>query len=122
MRALAHALHKNVAGKTLGQCVHRMHHLHCRGELIAAAGNGYDRTGLIAQRLAQRGDVLVQVVLFDEGIGPDGLKQLLLGNHAAGVERQVSENIQTLRGERNGDAVPLQDPCEGIQLKTIKAI
>ena len=122
MGALPHSLHKDVPRLALGKRIHGIFQLDLGGELISAAGIGDDPTGLVRQRLAQRGDVLGQVVLFHKGVGPDRLDQLILHYNPSGVENQVLQDINCLRGERNGGIVASQDPRGSVQLKPIETI
>ena len=59
-----------------------------RGELVAFSSDGDDQTGVfrvVAQRLAQMGDVLRQIPFFYERVAPHGLQQFLLGDQAVRV-------------------------------------
>jgi hypothetical protein len=56
-----------------------------RGELVAAAREGEDVVGAVAERFAEGEDVLGKVALFDEGVGPDGLEEVGFGDGLAGV-------------------------------------
>ena len=52
-----------------------------------------------AQGLAQRGDVDAQVRFLDEGVGPDPLQQLFLGDHVARALDQRDQEVEGPRGD-----------------------
>jgi hypothetical protein len=53
----------------------------------------------IAESLAQKEDVLAQVVLFDEAAWPDGLHEFRLPDDTVAVVNQEQENFEGLRRE-----------------------
>ena len=87
-------------------------------EAIAAPGDGLDvllPAALLAQSLPQRGDVLRQVVLLDEAVGPDLPHQLLLAEHVAAVLHQREQGVESLRRQRHGTPLAEQDALIGVQ-------
>src|SRR5262249_53540128 len=71
-------------------------------EPVTDAGHRLDVAltgGLFAQRAAQRRDAVVQVVLFDDGIGPDAAHQLVFRQQPAGVFDQKSQRVEHLRAQ-----------------------
>src|SRR5689334_15627271 len=61
----------------------RRRHLGDRSdEAVSLSGDGDDVAVLVrlfAEDAPKRGDVLTEIVLFDGGVGPDGLHELLFG-------------------------------------------
>jgi hypothetical protein len=47
-------------------------------------------------------DVLRQVPLFYERVAPHGLKQFLFSDQTVGVLNEEKQDVESLRGERNG--------------------
>src|SRR5216683_549204 len=76
------------------------------GETVACAGDGSD-VAVLAARLsedaAKGGDVLVEIVLFDGGIGPDGAHELPLVEHLTLVGDEKEQGVEDLG--REGDLV-----------------
>jgi hypothetical protein len=67
---------------------------------IAAARHRIDERlpgPLIAERLAQRIDMLCEIGFFDEGVRPERFHQLRLGHHTIGVAREEQQQIERLR-------------------------
>src|ERR1039458_5361516 len=78
--------------------------MHLRSEAIALPGNGCNKAVLAAslpKDAAQRGNHLVQIVLFDDGIGPDSHHQVFLFDHLAIARNQQKERVEGFR--RDGD-------------------
>ena len=73
-------------------------------EAISDARDGLDvllAGGLLAERLPQHRHVVIEIVLFDSSIRPDGLEQLLLGDEAPGVLDQHDERVEHLQPKGN---------------------
>jgi hypothetical protein len=66
-------------------------------ELVAATRHGDD--GLRSEQLAQRRDVLLQVVLLDHQAGPDLVEEFILAHHAVAVPHQQQQQIHRTRAQ-----------------------
>ena len=53
---------------------------------------------------------MIQVVLFDDRVGPDALHQLVLRQQPAGVLHQHAQRVEDLRAQRHGAPV-LEQPA-----------
>ncbi len=71
--------------------------------------------GPFAECLPQTEDVLGQGRLGDEGVGPHHLQELVLGHDLALPLDERRQGGERLRGERNGLALPQQEPPEWIE-------
>jgi hypothetical protein len=69
----------------------------------------------LTQELAQREDVLGEVRLLDDGVGPDGAQQLLFGDEPAVPLDEVDQQVERLGGERNGLALAQEQPLGRIE-------
>jgi hypothetical protein len=73
-------------------------------EAVACAGDGGD-VAVLAARLsedaAEGGDVLVEIVLFDGGIWPDGAHEHLLVEHLTPVGDEKEQGVEDLGRERD---------------------
>ncbi|MFY9732326.1 MAG: hypothetical protein WAK24_17085 [Candidatus Acidiferrales bacterium] len=56
----------------------------------------------IAQSLSQQKDVLAEIGLFDEGVGPQGLHQIVLQDDVFTVLYEDQESFKCLWRERDG--------------------
>ncbi len=80
-----------------------------RDEAVAALGNGLDHLGLarvVAEHFAQFGDGAGQHVFGDEGAGPHGGEQLLLGDDFMRVLGEALEHLHNFGLHARGAAVP----------------
>src|ERR1700733_14716394 len=82
-----------------------------RHELVTVAGNGDQQ--LVARlgtekRFAQEEDLLVEIFLFHNEIGPDRVHQLLWGDDALRPENQEGEQLKGLGTNRDGAPRPLE--------------
>ena len=68
--------------------------LHLGGELVAAPGDGADRSALVAQRPAQGGNVRVQAVVLDHATGPDPVHQLLVADDPAAALDERHQHVE----------------------------
>src|SRR5580704_4054581 len=96
-----------------------------RGELVSLASDGDDQAGVfgvVTQRLAQVGDVLLQIPFFYKRAAPDGLQQFLFGDQTVGILNQKEEDIESFRGERNGQASARQSAARRIEQKFSEAV
>ena len=78
--------------------------LHGGGEAIPAPRHGLNRTLALEIRiedLAQRGDVVRDAALLDEGIRPHPLQELLLGDDSTGVLDQDEQDFERLWRQRD---------------------
>jgi hypothetical protein len=72
---------RNLADKTITTTGDRAHEL--------------GRIAAVTNRAEKDRDGLVQVVLFDDGVRPDGLQQLVLGDDAMAILQQKSRKSRT---------------------------
>ena len=77
-------------------------------ESIAAAGFGHDEAvlaGVFTESPPDDGDILIETVLFDDDIGPDGLHQGALVEQLAAPLHEVEQRLEGLGWQRNGPSV-----------------
>ncbi len=67
-------------------------------EAVAAPGHRDDRLG--AEQLAQRRDLLAQVVFLDHETGPDEREQLVAADHAVAPLDQRDQHVEGARAQR----------------------
>ena len=78
-------------------------------ESVTLPGHGLDEFLAIrrlAERLANRVNVVGEIGFLDGGVGPHFLDQLILRHQAARVCREHGEHVKCLRRERHWLAVP----------------
>ena len=75
------------------------------GELVAAPGYGAHQVAVAGERLAQRRDLHLQVVLFDDPAGPDAAHQLVLAQDRAARVDQRDEHVEGAPAQLERDAV-----------------
>jgi hypothetical protein len=56
---------------------------------------------MFAEYLPKHGDVLSQVALFNERVGPDCLHQFVLANHPSGILHQHQQGAEHFGGQRD---------------------
>ena len=102
---------------------------HFLGKAVAAAGNGDDVAmvaGGAGQGFAQDEDVLRQVRLLDEGVGPDGLHQIIFEDHGFAVLDAVldqnEQGFKSLGRQRNGAIIAQQEQFVGVEAKRPKLV
>jgi hypothetical protein len=91
---------------------------HGPDESIAAFRNGFDEPRAVlavAERLPKDRDVLVEVVLVHEGVGPEELHQLLLSDQAAAALDQELQGVEDFGSERHRLTVSRQEAFGGKQ-------
>ena len=66
---------------------------------------------LVAERLAQRIDMLGEIGFFDEGVRPERFHQLRLGHQTIGIACEEQQQIERLRRQWNRLARALE-PAE----------
>jgi len=80
-----------------------------RGDETVAAPAFGDQEAVIARRFAkqasQRADALIEVVLFDHGVGPHRLHEPILVVQLAGVPDEEQQQVERARRERYPRAV-----------------
>ena len=99
--------------------------LHLGGEAVAAPRHRHDVAVLtlsLPERPAQRGDILREVVLLDEGVRPEGAHQLLLAEHLPGMPHEVDQRVEDPRRERHGLALPPQHPLAGVEAEVVELV
>ena len=90
------------------------------GEAVAPARHGLDvaaAVAAVAQRLAQQRDVLREVVLFDEGVGPEPADDLVLLDDVPAALDEEEEGVEGLGRERDGLAGAEQAALRHLQTK-----
>ena len=98
-------------GHGLGQARHRRGRWATRGgadlpgELIAASRHRANQITVDAKRLAKRGDLGLEVVLFDDPVWPDPAHQLVLVEDCAAGVDQDEQRVEGATAERDGCAV-----------------
>lgn len=65
--------------------------------------------GCISEGLAQHENVLAQVRLFDEGVGPELAHQLVFGDDLAIIPEQDEESLENLWSDRDRSAPAQQE-------------
>ena len=75
------------------------------GELIATSRHRANQTAVDAERLAKRGDLGLEVVLFDDPVWPDPAHQLVLVEDCAAGVDQDEQRVEGATTERDGCAV-----------------
>ena len=89
------------------------------GEPVASPRDRVDQRRPVAERLAQRTDVLVQGVLDHHHVGPDGSEQVFLGHQAAARPQQAMEDLERGAADRHRAAVaqqlPTRQQLEGVE-------
>ena len=88
-------------------------------ESVAAPGDG--REGALAEDLAQRGDLHLQVVLLDDQSRPHGGEEFVLRNERAGTVGECDQQIERARTHRDGRTVREQDALARKQLEPAEA-
>jgi hypothetical protein len=89
-------------------------------EAVADAGDGFDKgaaAGLFAESFAESGDVAVEIVFFDDGFGPDGGHEVLLGHEVAASFDKNPQSLEGLAGDRNTGALAEQAVLAELQAK-----
>ena len=92
---------------------------HGAGKAITAARHGLDvrvAVRLVAERLAQRVHVLGEIGLLDEGVWPERLHQLGLGDDPLAVAGEEDQQVERLRREWDRLAAALHTAQSDIDL------
>ena len=58
---------------------------------------------------------MIQVVLFDDGVGPDALHQLIFGEQTPGLLEEHAERVEHLVGQRNGLTLAQEAPFADVE-------
>jgi hypothetical protein len=94
---------------------------HRQREPVAAAGARRDRAG--AERLAQRGDLHLQVVLLDDDVGPHLGDQVVLGDELAGARDQRAQHVERAAAQRDGPSVRAEKlALRGAEVEVAEAV
>ena len=105
-----------------GPGVRRPGHLHRADEPVAAAVHRPDhllRLPVVPERAAHLLDPAGDGGLGDEPAAPDGVHQLVLGDHPVAVRDQVGQDVERLRLQRDRPARTPQLEQRGVQLQTV---
>src|SRR6185369_7909944 len=87
---------------------------HCLNKLRAA--------GSFTECLAQERDVLSQISLFDKGVWPDSLHQIVLRDDLSAMLNEGNENIENLRRERNKLTFAQQEAFRNIKAEATELV
>ena len=96
-----------------------------RCKAITDSGNGDDELVLVfsfSQYSTQQENVLSEVALFDEAVGPHGRHQLVLAYDSAAALDQPEQNVKGFGGHRNGPAFTKKQASPGVDLKRLEFI
>jgi hypothetical protein len=91
---------------------------HLAREAVAAQRHGENEAAILAERLAQGGDLHLDVAFLDHGAGPDAREQLLLGDELALGLDQNEQHVERPGAERNGRITEAQLPLPGQESKS----
>jgi hypothetical protein len=72
--------------------------------------------------LSQNGDIDRQVGLFDEGVGPDSLHQIILFEDTATVLQEDDQRVECLWCQRHGLFAFAKDPLLQVQPETSELV
>ena len=89
-------------------------------EAVAQLGHGLDEavSGFaLAEGLAQHGDVVGEVVLFDEGIRPDGPQKFFSFQESATALNKQEKCVKSLGWERDRLPLAKEQMVGGVQLE-----
>jgi hypothetical protein len=78
--------------------------------------------GTLAKDAPQRRDLAHQVVLVNRGARPDAVQQLLFTDDVVAVFEKDDEDVEGLRRDRHGPAVPPQPALDGIDQERTERI
>jgi hypothetical protein len=78
--------------------------VHVDGEPVANSADRFQAIGLGTERLAQRRNMNLEGVLFDDHAGPDGTQELVLGDDLALALGKNRQDVQSALAERNAHA------------------
>jgi hypothetical protein len=87
------------------RCALLMHSCNRRDEAVTAAGNIGDVAGAglaVAQRLAERADVHLEIGLLDERARPDAREEILLADNLVGALDQRDQDVERPAAEPKG--------------------
>jgi hypothetical protein len=87
-------------------------------EAIAEARHRLDRVG--SEQLAQRRDLLLDVVVRHDHVVPDGVQELLLADEPAGPLGEQTQQIERTGAEVRGVAIDQQAPFARLQLEATR--
>jgi hypothetical protein len=70
---------------------------------------------LAAERLAQRRDVVREVALLDDRVGPHRCDQLVARQQPSRAPHQDDEGVEDLGAQRDGQAVAGEEPLRDVE-------
>jgi hypothetical protein len=106
-------------------CFRRGRDFHDRLSKLVAAGDGHD--GLVAglragEGFAQQVEMLAEVALLDAGIGPEGFKQLALGDDALWVQDEVGEQVEGFGADGDGARAAMKRAMGEVDLEVLEPV
>jgi len=96
-----------------------------REKAVSAPGDSLDVVlvaTIIAERPPESGNVLGEIILFDERVWPDGLDQLALLKHMSALLHQRQENVERLRRQGQRGSLMQQQTLGDIYSKLIEFV
>jgi hypothetical protein len=92
---------------------------------IAAAGEGFDiggGAGSSGEGFADDGDVLGEIGLIDDAVGPNGGHNLIFGKYGSGILDKDEEGLDSFAGEVDGKLVAKNDLSDGVECKLAQLV
>ena len=84
---------------------------HLARELVATPGHRLHEVAVRAEHLAQRGELKLEIVLFDDPVRPDGAHQLVFAEHTAASVDEGHERIERSPAEADQPAIDKDVPA-----------
>jgi hypothetical protein len=95
---------------------------------ISPAGDGGDEAMAIrdsaigGERFPQDKNILREIGFFDEGVGPDGLHQLIFEDDLLAVTNENQQGVEGLQLQRNRLVIAQEEALFGIQPKRAELV
>jgi len=96
-----------------------------RSETVAPLGDGLDGIDIVemlAQGSAEPGDVVVDVGLFDEGGGPDGISDGVAADNLTGIVYEQEKDVEGFRGQGKNLAVVEDSALVDVDVKGAQGV
>jgi hypothetical protein len=98
---------------------------HRRDEAVPDARHRLDERlagGPFPEQLPQDGDVVIEIVLLDRRVRPNGLQQLFLGDQPSGIFDQHPQRVEHLQAQWDGLAVAQQATLGNLEPKRPESV